>query len=316
MTARRTAALLLLATALLAGCARAGAADGAGEPALGTVAVNPPTASLALPLDAYQDSDEENRRMDAVQDRLTGQCMARFGFAYRPPSGAPAPAAPAADRHRYLYGLADPAYAARYGYDKDAGRLQPAKPRRAPLSDSAYTVMYGERPGARGVSGPDPRSQEEADEADSGLRVGDRRVPPGGCEREGYRRLYAPDKDSVDLLYAFGLASEAHTRAGRDSRVRAVLARWSDCLAKAGYPGIATPYDVVEQLGLDGDRAGTRAVRAAVADVACKRSVNLVGVWAAAEAAYQRRLIEAHAQTLARYGEQREDRFRLAAALS
>ncbi|MFJ5552629.1 hypothetical protein [Streptomyces sp. NPDC093225] len=311
-------AAALAAALALTGCSGPAPADAerAAEPPLGAVAVNPATASLALPLDAYQDTAEENRRMDAVQDRLTSRCMARYGFGYAAPASPPASAAAAGDRHRYLYGLADPAYAAAHGYDKDAGAPRPPKPHGPPLGDSAYTVMYGERPGVPGASGPDPRTQEEADETPSGIAVGGRPVPPGGCQREGYRKLYAPAKDSVDLLYAFGLASEAHTRAGRDSRVRAVLAKWSSCMAQGGYPGLPGPYDVQRKLGLAADPGGPRAVRAAVRDVACKREVNLVGVWAAAEAAYQQRLIEEHAETLALYARQRAQRFRLAAALA
>ncbi|MFJ7158400.1 hypothetical protein ACIQUQ_26150 [Streptomyces sp. NPDC101118] len=313
------AALVALAAVALTGCSHSGdrGERAVPEPELGTVAVNPATASIALPLDAYQDSAEENRRMDAVQDRLIARCMARFGFTYQPPVATRAPTAGgAADRHQYLFGLADPRYAAIHGYDKDAGRPEPPKPRAPRLGDSAHTVMYGERPGGRGQTGPDPRTQEEAERADSGLAVGGQRVPPGGCQRESYRRLYAPAKESVDLLYAFGLTSEAHTRAQQDSRVRAVLAKWSACMGRAGYPGIGSPYEVTQKLGLAADRGGPRAVRAAVADVACKREVNLVGVWAAAEAAYQRRLVEEHAETLALYKRQREERFRLAATLS
>lgn len=43
--------------------------------------------------------------------------------------------------------------------------------------------------------------------------------------------------------------------------------------------------------------------------------MNLVGVWAAVETAYQQRLVEENAQTLALYGKQRDARFKLAASL-
>ncbi|MCB5169051.1 hypothetical protein LG634_30090 [Streptomyces bambusae] len=304
----------LLAGLLTAGCSAGGGADGPAEPALGPVAVNPSTATLALPLDAYEDTDEEKSRLAAAQQRLAVDCMARFGFAYAPP---PAPARPArTDRHRHLFGLADPAEAAAYGYDKDAGRPPRERPARPVLSDSARTVLYGERPGAQGGQpGPDPRSEEEAATADSGITVGGRRVPAGGCLRESYRKLYAPKKDSVDLLFAFGLASEAHTRAQRDSRVVAVVAEWSACMARAGHRGVDSPYEVTARLGLDAEPGGAKAVAVAVRDVACKREVNLVGVWAAVEAAYQQRLLEAQAETLAAYRTQRTTRLRLAATL-
>lgn len=43
--------------------------------------------------------------------------------------------------------------------------------------------------------------------------------------------------------------------------------------------------------------------------------MNLVGIWAAAEAAYQRQLVEEHAETLALYKKQRDARLKLAASL-
>ncbi|MFE3787493.1 hypothetical protein [Streptomyces goshikiensis] len=313
-----------LAAALLAGCADpgGGAAEG-GEPPLGTVELNPATASISLPMDAYTDSEAEAVRMGRVQEGLVSRCMARYGFAYEGPRPAAGPAGAASeDRHRYLFGLADPAYAAAHGYDKGAATGMTGGKREKPpapqLSDSAYAVMHGERRGAAPAGGraPDAATEEEAAGTDSGIEVGGRRVPAGGCGREAYRKLYAPTKGSVDLLFTFGLASEAHDRSKRDSRVAGVLAKWSACMDKSGYTGIKSPYDVVDGLGLQDDKGGARAVAAATADVTCKREVNLVGVWAAVEKAYQERLVEEHAQTLALYREQRDARFELAADLS
>ncbi|MFC9296098.1 hypothetical protein ACFTWH_12130 [Streptomyces sp. NPDC057011] len=316
---RSAAAATLLAATLLAGCADSGGAKGesGGEPALGPVAVNPATVSLSLPMDAYTDTDVERGRMDAAQYRLTAQCMARYGFSYEQPSKPGGGAASATeDRHRNLFGIADPAYAAAHGYAPEAGRERAPRPPVPQLSDSASTVLFGQRPEDKGQADPGPMSDEEAQAADSGLTVGGQKVPAGGCQREGYRKLYAPTKDSVDLLFTFGLASEAHTRAQADSRVRDMLAKWSQCMAKAGYDGVGSPYEVIEKLGLQDDKSGPRAVAVATKDVECKREVNLVGIWAAAETAYQEQLVEEHAETLALYGKQRDARLKLAASLA
>ncbi|MFZ3472176.1 hypothetical protein ACODT3_15510 [Streptomyces sp. 4.24] len=306
----------LAAAALLAGCATAAGAAG-GEPELGPVEVNPPTAALALPMDAYTDTEAESIRMGQVQQRLLARCMARYGFAYEGlKSAEPAGGRGAEDRHRNLFGAADLAYAAAYGYDPNAGAGTRAKPAAPELTDSAYAVMNGEPRGAAGGRAPDAMNEEEAAGVDSGLTAGGAKVPAGGCGREAYRKLYAPTKDSVDLLFTFGLAGEAHDRSKNDSRVLAVLEKWSACMGRSGYSGIKTPYDVIEELGLQGDQGGPKAVNAAKADVACKQEVNLVGIWAAVERAYQERLAEEHAQTLALYKAQREARFRLAAEVA
>ncbi|MER7732514.1 hypothetical protein ABTX80_16685 [Streptomyces erythrochromogenes] len=311
----RSAALLAVVLTALVGCSGAAGAEG-GEPGLGPVAANPATAALSFPLDAYTDSESERGRMGGVQQLLVSRCMARYGFTYEGVKPAPpSVAGTGEDRHRYLFGLADPAYAAAHGYDKSAGEGPRSKPAAPELSDSAHLVMYGERRGAPGGAAPDAKTEEEAADLDSGLTAAGQKVPAGGCVREGYRKLYAPTRDSVDLLFAFGLASEAHERSRQDSRVVDVLAKWSSCMDKSGYSGIATPYEVVEKLGLENEKGGARGVTAARADVACKREVNLVGIWAAVEKAYQERLVEEHAETLALYGKQRQARFRLAASL-
>lgn len=308
---------VLLALAL-AGCSDPGGGGAHGEPELGEVAVAPATASLSLPLDAYTDTDAETVRMGQVQQRLLSRCMARYGFPYeevRPsdPAGAQGPEG----RHRTLFGVADPVFAAAHGYDMTAGKGRPVKPPATPLSESATLVMHGERPGgSQGAAQPaDAGSEEEAAQVDSGIDFGGQKVPPGGCIREAYRKLYAPTKDSVDLLLPFGLASEAHERSKGDSRVAEVLKNWSACMEKSGYTGLKDPYEVVQKLGLEADPGGPKAVTAAKADVACKREVNLVGIWAAVEKAYQERLVEEHAETLALYKKQREARYKLAAGL-
>ncbi|MFE1870799.1 hypothetical protein ACFW9N_07840 [Streptomyces sp. NPDC059496] len=318
---RRTAApaaapaAVLLAAALLAGCAGTGGSGG-GEPELGPVEVNPATSALSLPMDAYTDTEAERIRMGQVQQALVSRCMARYGFAYEGVRSAEASGAGPEDRHAYLFGLADPAYAAAHGYDKSAGEGSPAKPAPPQLSDSAYVVMNGERPGAQSGTAPDANTEEEAALVDSGLTAAGQKVPAGGCGREAFRKLYAPTKNSVDLLFTFGLASEAHDRSRQDSQVVDALKKWSSCMDKSGYAGIESPYDVVEKLGLQDDKGGPKAVTAAKADVACKREVNLVGIWGAVEKAYQERLVEEHAETLALYKEQREARFKLAASLA
>lgn len=265
----RATALLAAAAVLLAGCSD-GCSDGGGkgkggaEPALGPVATNPATSSISLPMDAYTDSDAEVRRMDAVQARLTEQCMARYGFTYEAPQKrAPAGGGADGDRHRDLFGEADPEHAAAHGYDGESGVPRPAKPAPPQLSESASAVLFGTRPGEKVPAGPDPSSQEEADKADSGVEAGGQKVPAGGCLREGYRKLYAPAKGAVDLLFSFGLASQAHSRAQEDSRVAAALKGWSDCMGKAGYAGVDTPYQVIEKLGLQNDKSGPKAVSVA-----------------------------------------------------
>ncbi|MEV7615035.1 hypothetical protein [Streptomyces sp. NPDC089799] len=315
---RRTAAVpallagLLATVVLLPGQARA--EGGTAAPALGPVAFNPPTASLRFPLDAYTDSPAEQRLLETAQNRLTTRCAARYGIAYAPRDPVP-PAGPE-DRYEYLFGLADPARAAAYGYDQWGGRTRPPGKERPELTEEAHLVLYGVRPGE--PEGPEvprgPISEEEARELDSGVVVGGRTVPVHGCLGEGYRILNRPTRASMDPLYGQWASFDAHLRAKEDPRMIAVVRGWSRCMDRAGYPGIPNPYEVESVLGLD-DPAGPAAVAAAVQDVRCKRQVNLVGFGAAVISAHQRQLLAQHAGDFARYRQQREARLALAAGL-
>ncbi|WP_030942306.1 hypothetical protein [Streptomyces sp. NRRL S-646] len=102
----------------------------------------------------------------------------------------------------------------------------------------------------------------------------------------------------MDVHYVFQLKSEAQTRARTDSRIEQVNARWSACMAKSGYQA-QEPMKAAEELGLtDAQLGGSEAITAATLDVACKKKTNLVGTYYAVQSAYQRRLVEDHAETL------------------
>ncbi|MFF5973604.1 hypothetical protein ACFY7C_18960 [Streptomyces sp. NPDC012769] len=315
---RRAAAVTSVLTAALLACLPVGSAaarDGSGhrdEPSLGRILVNPPTASLVLPFDSITDSSAERRLSDVAQNRLTTRCMARYGVTYAR-QDPPVVSGPE-DRHRYLFGLADPVFAATHGYDRTAGEPRPPRPEQPELDEDAFTALYGHRPGDTPPF-HDPLSEEEAQEQDSGVQVNGRTVPVDGCLGEGYRTLYVPTRASLDPTFPFQLAAEAHARAKEDSRLQRVYRLWSRCMERAGYPGIENPYLVQEKLNLWDDPGGPEAIAAAVKDVACKRKVNLVGFGAAVETAYQEQVSTEVADPLAAYRTQRAARLALAATL-
>ena len=282
------------------------------EPVLGPVLVNPPTASLDLPFDSVTDSAAERRLTDVAQKRLTTRCVARYGVTYEPQD--PPPVSGPEDRHKYLFGLADPVFAAAHGYDSTAGEPRPPRPEEPELTADGFTALYGHRPDEMPPM-TDPISEEEAQERDSGVPVNGLSVPVDGCLGEGYRTLYVPTRASIGPMFPFEIASEAHARATADSRMRRTYRAWSICMTHAGYPGIETPYLVQEKLDLGADPGGPEAVAAAVQDVACKQTVNLVGIGAAIETAYQEQVAAEVPDRLAAYRTQRAARLALAATL-
>ncbi|MQY36147.1 hypothetical protein SRB17_41440 [Streptomyces sp. RB17] len=299
----------LAATAVaVSGCSAAGGgpAHGAPEPEVSAVPVLADSAELALPLDAYEATPEERELLVKAQQVLTVRCMHRLGFDYRPPqrSGTSKDAANAR-----IYGVTDPEAAARYGYGSP-GEATSAAPgsKGEPLTKTEETALFG-APDLR----PDelPKSQREAERESA---HGD--VPVGGCTRESFLKLYAPDPESVDVLYVFQLKSEAETRARTDSRIERVNTRWSACMAKSGCQA-EEPMKAAEELGFTGaELGGPEAITAATVDVACKKKTNLVGTYYAVQSAYQRRLVEQHAEILDLARRQLHDRLRLAATLT
>ncbi|MFB6836781.1 hypothetical protein [Streptomyces sp. NPDC056361] len=305
-TPRPAAAALLLGAALLTACgAGAGPTGPGGPPAPAAPPGATDAARLAYPLDGYKPTDEESRGIERAQALLTADCMKRFGFAYRPPE-QPRPARAGTGSR---YGLTDAANASRYGYAPRGGAEPPGKAPEADLGPAGELALGGPP-----VRGPLPMSLAESERTDSGRKVNGRKVPVGGCGREGFLRMYAPRDGAVDALFVFRLEAEAFAKARQDPRVARVVAEWSRCMAEQGYR-TDDPVSPQEDLGLAQDTTGgPRAVAAAVRDVACKERTGLVGVWYAAEVGFQKQAVERNAETLTRTRSELDARIRLAAS--
>ncbi|MEX0173492.1 hypothetical protein [Streptomyces sp. LMG1-1-1.1] len=299
------AAALLLGAALLTACGSGSADIGAGPSAPAAPPRATDAARLAYPLDGYKPTDEESRAIERAQALLTADCMKRFGFTYRPPEQPRPVRAGAGSR----YGLTDAGNASRHGYAPRGGAQAPGKAAEDDLGPAGDLALGG--PPVRGRL---PMSLPESERTDSGRKVNGRKVPVGGCGREGFLRMYAPRDGAVDALFVFRLEAEAFTKARQDPRVARAVGEWSRCMAEQGYR-TDDPVSPQEDLGLAQDAAGgPRAVAAAVQDVACKERTGLVGVWYAAEVGFQKRAVEQHAETLTRTRSELDARIRLAAA--
>lgn len=310
---RLTVVIAVAATLVLgAGCTSQEPEGGAprSEPKLSEIPVLEETTSLELPLDAYEATPEEQEKLSAAQGILVTQCMKRYGFDYVSP-GQPAPR----QGNSRLFGVVSAQEAEKYGYRNPHVADTPRKDRRAitALSDTGRLVLSG----ADGLDPNDmPKSQAEAEKArDTGQKVNGQALPVGGCVRESYLKLYAPEANTVDMLFVFNLEAEADSSAREDSRVRANSKSWAACMKKAGY-SVTDPMDAAEELGFEGDELGSpRAISAARSDVACKQEVNLVGVRFTVLSAYEERLIEQHAETLELARRQHQGRMKMAAEL-
>ncbi|MET9518411.1 hypothetical protein [Streptomyces sp. NPDC002994] len=305
---------VVCAALLLSACsstADVGQKDDKSEPEVKATPTMSATVGLEFPLDAYEATQQERDAVERGQNTLVSQCMERFGFSYSPPQR---PATKAANGpNSRIFGLVDPEEAAQYGYGSPGEPEPPAKTSKT-LTQTEELALHG-APDL--VPADIPKSQAEAEKkGGSKQKINGKAVPLGGCSREAFLKLYAPEPNAVDALYVFNLKSEAESKSREDSRVKAVNKRWSECMAKQGHTAV-DPMDAREDLGIAEDALSSpAAITAAKADVACKQKVNLVGVYFAVQSAYQNRQINKNAETLNLAKQQLKDRLKLAASLS
>ncbi len=274
---RRVAPVTMWALALLligVGCARP-----ATTPPLPT---DPPTptllqsADLVLPLDRYLATTAEVAEIASGYRALLRRCMARYAFAF-PPADPPPPPGPRT-RNERRYGLSDTAAAATRGYRfTDQPSDDTARPGTADnpaLPPEATAVLYGQ----------------------AAPSVSDKPVPTGGCVGEAHRNLSTNVPPGADTDLPQRLSGDSFAQSRRDPRVQAATRQWAACMKTNGY-SYSTPFDPPADPRFS-DALTPEEIAAAIADVACKQQINLVGIWFTIESAHQRTLIDQNATAL------------------
>ena len=273
--------LALAGLLLVAGCAAqpGGSAEGGREQATTRKAASASSSSstsvIALPLDAYLPSAEQQEALNRAHGLLERDCMRRLGFtSWQPPDPRPPGGA-----RLFAFGIVDEQQAARYGYhDPHTADLRRMWVQQSRISAAQRAQQRAELAGETGDSafGTLPGKQ----------------VPPGGCSGEADRRLRegAPPRDTD--LYG-ELVAEANQRTVSDRRVRAVTEAWSQCMKRNGFE-YKSPAELA---GPEGNRWPTPEplpveIATAKADVACKQRTDLPRVWLDVLTGYQRQLIE------------------------
>jgi hypothetical protein len=259
------------------------------EPAVSVPAAGTGPAA-ALPLHRYLPTREQETVSRDAEQAAFRQCMARLKFEI--PAGPIA--ADTTDDQRDRYMLADPAVAQARGYHPDEAEaaaqasVAPA-PSRPPAHITAAT--------GRGPS-----------------RVNGVEVPEGGCQGEVGARLDSAGDQSA-RQFVNDLQRMSWDRSLQDSRVRAVFQAWSACMAEAGF-FYRTPRDANNDPAFNTPKASPEEIRTAVADVRCKQTTNLVGIWSAADVGYQQQAVAANQGRLDGIARDIERRTAAAAALA
>ncbi|GAA1583143.1 hypothetical protein [Actinoplanes couchii] len=280
----RVGAMLTAAMLLTAGCDAGTESASGSEPA-----VQPTTVvdvrTLTLPLDPYRPDRKQERQLEYGRMLLALKCLRQYGFDVSAPPIAK-PFALAVNERRY--GVTSEAEVAVYGY-------------RPPFED-------GERP-------EEPEMSKAALSVLTGKDVQIADVPEGGCRGQANRELSdGLDPDAVDWDLAQMLSAKSLKQSEADSRVQAVFGKWSECMKRSGY-SYKNPDAVDDDPVMNSGSLTEQEIKTAVADVKCKKEVDLIDTWVAVDVAYQNQFLEKNEEGLAALKAQLDTRLRVAAAV-
>lgn len=261
---------------------------GVAEPSLRPVAKVTDWRQIALPLDAYVPSLRDAVLVERAVYKQTKVCAQRFGLTFNAPFNERDTSALKVNKptHYRLYGLLDEAHAVAEGY-----RVSGSTPRKEyTYSKQVHASAYYNVIAAK-LGGGTYRGQ---------------RIPDGGCIGEA-RRGVAGGGPAFDASLPERLSGETWLQSNSDSRVITAFVDWSACMARSGFH-YRTPMEANDDDRWSGNKASKTEIAVAVADVRCKKQTNLTGIRMAVDSAYQRVMMNTHAQELAALtaGQQRQ----------
>ncbi|MFG2114225.1 hypothetical protein ACGFRB_16580 [Streptomyces sp. NPDC048718] len=234
-----------------------------------------------FPIERYLPKVGEDARIAAASTELIKKCMAGFQLQYQAPSASPETLDSdenGANRPR-RYGISSISLAEANGYhlpkeflgDKTKAQLAPH------MSEAEQKVFIGDQDPLVGVK--------------AGDKVNGKVIPQGGCSGEAQRRLNIKPRQRM----AEKINNVSFVRSQENPQVKKVFQDWSSCMANSGY-SYKTPLDPLEKIV--GSSPTPAEISAAKADVKCKDSVNLTGIWFAVESKIQDELIARNEETL------------------
>ncbi|MGW0596828.1 hypothetical protein ACWD11_06715 [Streptomyces sp. NPDC002776] len=231
---------------------------------------------LTLPLEQYMQTYEQNVVIDQATRNLQSECMAGFGFDFRPPPAGTTPPPNSNDANmERRYGITDRKVAEKHGYGLD--EKGPETGAQAPaLTESAEMVLSGGLRKGDSVT-PAPDSYEG------------KKIPKGGCTGWAQNKVGSA---GLDFSLVSRLNYESLMRSQDAPEVRDATGKWSSCMKGKGYE-VAHPFEAID-LNKGQPLDSERAISGALADIDCKKSVNLVNIWFEADSEIQRKQIEEH----------------------
>jgi hypothetical protein len=245
-----------------------GGAGAVTEPLIGPVPVITELSQVSRPIDIYLPTLDELRGLWQVRSDAAEDCYARHGTHGR--SNIPPDLVGQLRAER----ADDTARSRLYGLFDAQG---------------ATKYGYGSAPETSPLGTPAPWASPDVVQT---------------CEKAGADAIHDLDLTTDERILPDG----GPPPATNDSRFRTAVAKWSECLAKAGYHyddpvSPLTDPKWNRPVADDGSQAPASAseIAAATADVKCKVSTNLVGTAIAVQSAYDNQYIQTHRDQLAAF---------------
>lgn len=234
-----------------------------------------PTPSL--PIQAYKQTDSQNHQINNARLTVMRSCMMKLGFDYPPVSSFP----------RDTSGNALPQDAFRYG---------PVSMKEA---DDGY--KYAAIQVAQNAASQPAKPVASA--AENAALTGDDQHP--GCAKQAASAITANGGtlDTSDLVS--NIDQQSFQKAQNSPQLQAAFKAWSACMSAKGF-AYSTPIDPLRSPDFSSSGSDTSGiptpsaaeVATAKADVQCKSSSGVIGIWVSLETSMQNQAIEQNAEAL------------------
>ncbi|MET9499720.1 hypothetical protein [Streptomyces sp. NPDC006552] len=229
-----------------------------------------------MPIHQALFSNDEIAELNSASIVLARECMRDFGVSLpEPPERTQIGPV---NRMERRYGLADEKMAREHGYHLGSRDPRTAKKEKWGLSRDQRLILTG-------------TSSSNGKQAPKVTEFNGREIPSGGCWKVGERRLTPKGMTFGESSKIRELDRKGFMESEKDPQVQAAFSTWASCMTSKGY-SYPNPYAPAADSKFQGNIENKAEIKVAVADVNCKKRVNLVGVWYGVERSKQQSLIK------------------------
>lgn len=243
---------------------------------------------MVLPIQSYVLTAEQRKVVFRAAEHIADVCMTAQGFKSGLLSDYQTSTVLDNLVFRRYAGVYDERTAEKYGYHLP-GQTDDSPSTGRDLDQAAMTAMYGKF--------GEGSAREDVDVAAGKLTY-------GGCMGKAEAQLAKGTRFIVGIGQGYAepvRELSLDTKPASNVKVLAAQRRWAACMAESGYQMKATVAEnpSMKTLDLDTPRPTAAEIEMARADVKCQKRTNVVRTWYEAEVAYERRVIDKHAEEFA-----------------